>query len=50
MLAAMVKNKGSRLSGRRRLHDATAEKLEDLGVTKIQSHRWQTKATTRPST
>lgn len=47
MLTQMEKSTGSRFDGRspegevRRSHDATATKLEDIGVTKVQSSRWQ---------
>lgn len=47
MLSSMEKSKGSRYNGHspddehRRLHDESAQTLADVGVTPIQSSRWQ---------
>lgn len=40
ILAGMEKNPGAKGIGVR-FHDVTTPKLEDLGVSKTQSHRWQ---------
>lgn len=42
LLAAMEKHKGGRPSKENRLHDVTG--LEELGIGKMQSHRWQLEA------
>jgi len=50
LLAGMEKSKGSKFNGRapdgsvRRSHDDTAQTLADVGVTKVQSSRWQSLA------
>jgi len=50
MLAAMPKATGSRFNGRapdgsvRRSHDDSAERLSDIGVSAVQSSRWQSLA------
>lgn len=41
LLGEMELNKGIQMNGPRRLHDETAVKLDDLGITKTQSYRYQ---------
>lgn len=47
MLSSMEKNKGVRFDGRgpdggfRQSHDENTQRLADVGVTPMQSHRWQ---------
>jgi hypothetical protein len=54
MLAHMEKSTGSKFNGRnedgsvRRSHDDTAKTLADVGVTKVQSSRWQQLASMTP--
>jgi hypothetical protein len=54
MLSGMEKSKGSKFNGRapdgsvRRSHDGTAATLADIGVSKVQSSRWQQLASMTP--
>ena len=45
MLAGMEKAKGTRLGGNKVLPPGPEPTLSDLGITKMDSHRWQREAT-----